>query len=418
MGSRRWVAGTHYLQSLIYGNSMLPSDARSTLRLYVDANGASASDYSEVEAFTAGFYTTDFRWTPRPGIYPRLRKTARRLLRPNPKPAPALRRLLRKHRTKVLFAGNGIERNIEIPQVSWIPDFQHVHRPDFFSPEERENRDRHFSRVVKEAKRVIVSNQYSYCRAKQLFPGAMQKLAILPFTMYLGEDWRAADPRQVVRKCELPRKFLLFPSQFWKHKNHLTLFRAIGRLHARGLHDVVLVCTGFQEDYRFPNYGQELRDFLTANDLTASIRVLGLLPRHDQVQLMRASAAILQPSLFEGWSALVEESRSLGKVIFASDIPMHREQLTDRMHLFEATSVDMLSELLGRFWKELTPGPDAMEADAEAQYQIRIMDFARQFYRDLSVSGVTKAGDRIARARHCLLPHPASNHPGSWLAVP
>jgi hypothetical protein len=58
---------------------------------------------------------------------------------------------------------------------------------------------------------------------------------------------------------------------------------------------------------------------------------------------------------------------------------MHREQLTERMHLFEPTSVEMLSELLARFWKELTPGPDAMEADAEAQYQIRIMDFARQF---------------------------------------
>ncbi len=94
---------------------------------------------------------------------------------------------------------------------------------------------------------------------------------------------------------------------------------------------------------------------------------------------MRATAAIVQPSLFEGWSALVEESRSLGKVIFASDIPMHREQLTERMHLFEPTSVDMLSELLGRFWKELTPGPDAMEADTEAEYQIRIKDFARKF---------------------------------------
>jgi hypothetical protein len=67
-------------------------------------------------------------------------------------------------------------------------------------------------------------------------------------------------------------------------------------------------------------------------------------------------------------------------VIFASDIPMHREQLTQRMHLFTPTSAEALVNLLAYHWAALTPGPDLeSEAAGEAQYHVRIREFARQF---------------------------------------
>src|SRR4029453_11713432 len=153
-----------------------------------------------------------------------------------------LPRLLHNHRTDVLFAGTHIERDIGIPQISWIPDFKHVHRPDFFSVEERQHRDQHFARTMAEADRVIVGNQCSYAEASQLYPETRHKLAVLPFTMYLGSGWRMADAQRGVVKYDLPKKFLLFPSQFWKHKNHATVFRAIKLLHERSIDDAVLVC--------------------------------------------------------------------------------------------------------------------------------------------------------------------------------
>ena len=45
---------------------------------------------------------------------------------------------------------------------------------------------------------------------------------------------------------------------------------------------------------------------------------------------MRQSVAVLQPSLFEGWSTTVEEAKSIGKTILLSDIPVHREQAPPR----------------------------------------------------------------------------------------
>lgn len=395
MGGSHWIAGVQYLHSLLYGNSLMPTEEQGSLRVYLDFEQHRISDYREARTFSAGVHVTDFSPAPSLRLYRKLRRIAGAVVRQRRWPTLPrldLPQLLHKNCTDVLFTGTSVEPDIGIPKICWIPDFQHVHRPDFFSVEERRYRDQHFARIMAEADRVIVSNQCSYTDAVELYPETRHKLAVLPFTMYLGRDWRKADPERVVLKYDLPKKFLLFPSQFWKHKNHATVFRAIQLLHERGIDDAVLVCTGFEHDSRFPNYAAELGEFLVAHKLKAAVRALGLLPRHDQVQLMRAAAAIVQPSLFEGWSAVIEESRSLGKLVFASDIPMHREQLTERMHLFMPTSAEALADLLGQHWPELTPGPNPeLEAAAEAQYHTRIREFARQFVA--LCRGVVETGD-------------------------
>ena len=79
-------------------------------------------------------------------------------------------------------------------------------------------------------------------------------------------------------------------------------------------------------DYRHPNYGEELLEQLTRDELTERVHCLGLLDRHTQIQLLRGAAAIIQPSLFEGWSSLLEDARALAKCVYVSDIPIHREQ--------------------------------------------------------------------------------------------
>lgn len=381
MGGSGWIAGVQYLHSLLYGNSLLSVKEQALLRLYLDSHHHRFSDYQAMRPFAAGIDITDYSSTPLVGFYRTLRRVAGVIVRQGRLPARPLdlSGLLRKHEIDVLFAGTHVDPRLVIPQVCWIPDFQHVHRPDFFSTEERQARDEHFARIMEQADRVIVSNQCSYSDAAQLYPKMQSKLAVLPFTMYLGNNWRTTGgPAKQLRKYGLPAKFLLFPGQLWKHKNHATLFQAISILRKRGFDDLVLVCTGLPYDVRFPEHAAELAAFLVEHKLERAVRILGLLPRNDEVQLMRAAAGIVQPSLFEGWSAVVEEARSLGRVVFASDIPMHREQLTPEVHLFAAKSPDALADLLEKFWPDLGVGPNPdREAKAYEQYQIRIREFAR-----------------------------------------
>lgn len=383
IGNARWIAGVQYHHSLLFGNSLLPDAERLMLRVYLEESVHSTADYEPVAHLAAGVHSTDFFPKAPHRLYRQLRKVAKIILKQRriPQfPQSNLPALARAHASDVLFTANGVEADIDIPQVCWIPDFQHINHPEFFSQEELARRDRVLDDVFAKATRIAVSNQCSLEDAMRRYPDARERTVVLPFVMYLGRSWRSGDPHEVVASRGLPRKFLLFPSQFWKHKNHARLFEAVKRLRDGPCPDLVLVSTGYFNDPRSPEYVPSLQAFIRDHHLEEAIRILGLIPRNEQVQLMRAAAAIAQPSLFEGWSALVEECRSMGKIVLISDVPMHREQTFDGMHFFDPLSVDSMVEQIGARWASLSPGPDLeREEAAEWAYLDRTADFARRF---------------------------------------
>ena len=50
---------------------------------------------------------------------------------------------------------------------------------------------------------------------------------------------------------------------------------------------------------------------------------------------MRKAMAVIQPSLFEGWSTVVEDARALGKPMILSDFPVQIEQDPPSSDYFE-----------------------------------------------------------------------------------
>src|SRR5690606_34581615 len=83
-----------------------------------------------------------------------------------------------------------------------------------------------------------------------------------------------------------------------------------------------------------------------------NIKVLGFVPREDQIYLMRKSVAVIQPSLFEGWGTVLEDSRALGKTVILSDIPIHREQQTEYSILFEKENSEHLAKIIKKVLTE------------------------------------------------------------------
>ena len=47
-------------------------------------------------------------------------------------------------------------------------------------------------------------------------------------------------------------------------------------------------------------------------DIKKYISILGFISRQDQLSLMRDAIAVIQPSLFEGWSTVVEDCKAIG----------------------------------------------------------------------------------------------------------
>ncbi|MCK5691803.1 MAG: glycosyltransferase, partial [Bacteroidales bacterium] len=54
----------------------------------------------------------------------------------------------------------------------------------------------------------------------------------------------------------------------------------------------------------------------------------------------------LQPSLFEGWSTVIEDAISLQVPVIASNIPVNMEQLKEKGSYFEPHNADQLAAIL------------------------------------------------------------------------
>jgi glycosyltransferase involved in cell wall biosynthesis len=72
----------------------------------------------------------------------------------------------------------------------------------------------------------------------------------------------------------------------------------------------------------------------------------GLVPVDDLHGLMAGCEAVVNPSLFEGWSTTVEEARSAGVPLILSDIAVHREQAAQEGVFFRRLDAADLADAL------------------------------------------------------------------------
>lgn len=261
--------------------------------------------------------------------------------------------------------------------VSWIPDFQHRYLPEFFSDYECQSREKQFAKIAAQAGLVILNSRSAAADFKKYYPDSQAKTRVLSAYPYPSADWYQPDPQEIQRKYRLPERYVLCCNQFWVHKNHSTLFQAVAMLKKSG-QDIHLVCTGPTNDYRTPGYFDGLQAEIDALAIRENTTILGLIPREDQLQLLRRSLFVVQPSLFEGLSLVVQECRALAKPIVLSDLDVHAEY--NYGTLFERMSPADLAQKLAGMLAASQPGPDrAAEADAKAAALKAAENGARQF---------------------------------------
>lgn len=365
-GGTEWIAGRIYLENIVRALSALPDAERPEFSILAPG----PDELGPVARLQ--------RYSYRAGACP-LRRLARIVLGLRHGQPISLEKAARRAEAAVVFGGPvDLGPRFPVPWLTWIPDLQHRRLPHFFADGERQERDRRYERLVIQAAGVAVSSRDTQQDVERWFPAAQGRTHVLSFCTVPDPAWFEAGPQETAACYALPERYLILPAQFWAHKDHATVFEALRLLQVGGV-DVSLVCTGNTKDYRWPGHFAALSEQLRRGGLDRRVRILGLLPRGQQVQLLRRAAAIVQPSLFEGWSALVEDARALGKRIYLSDIPVHREQEPGDAVFFEPGAAEELADAIGSDWEKLRPGPDAAgEREARAGQDDRTLVFGRR----------------------------------------
>ena len=200
-------------------------------------------------------------------------------------------------------------------RVSSVLDLQHEDLPQFFSRAERAYRKRVYGWTVRRSRLVItISHHAARTLVERL--GVPEERAR---PIHLGIDHDRFRPGPEERE-----PFLLYPALGWPHKNHPRLFEAFALLR-RERPELELVLTGY--DGAAPD----------------GVRVLGRVPADELARLYRTAAALVFPSLYEGFGQPPLEAMACGCPVAVSNAASLPEVCGDAARLFDPSSAEAIA---------------------------------------------------------------------------
>jgi len=204
-----------------------------------------------------------------------------------------------------------------------ILDVQHELLPQYFSRAELAYRRRVYGWSARRSRIVVtISRHAAETLVERL---GLPDERVRP--IHLGIDHEVFRPGDDTRG-----EFLLYPARGWPHKNHTRLFEAFAELRRRhpGLE---LVLTAYE------------------GPVPEGVRSLGHVRRDELVRLYRTAAALVFPSLYEGFGQPPLEAMACGCPVACSNVASLPEVVGDAARLFDPASTDELvaavEEVLG-----------------------------------------------------------------------
>jgi len=253
-----------------------------------------------------------------------------------------------KHNLDVIFPFNDFVGNIKgnkIKLISWIPDFQHKFYPEYFNKLSLLLREFKFRSIVSKADGLILSSISTYNHFKKFYqPSNTFKVHIVKFTSIIEVD-QLPEKDLINTKYKIDNNYFIVCNQFYRHKNHLIVLKALKVLKDQGkIYSVVF--TGKPDQSQDVKLLTDIEEYITKHGLGVQVKLLGLLPRTDQLSLMKNAICVIQPSKFEGWSTVIEDAKTLQKLVIASNLDVHIEQLGEKGLFFYPDNASELAECM------------------------------------------------------------------------
>jgi glycosyltransferase involved in cell wall biosynthesis len=261
-----------------------------------------------------------------------------------------LRRILRQrpddeniNRTEPLAGREGVDlvwlmkpwsEPLSVPYIATVWDLEHRKQPYF--PEVSATgwtwpaRENVYNALLPRASMIIAGTQVGKEEVIRYYHVNPANVMVIPFPAPAGALLvQSSDAARIKEKYRVNGDFLLYPAQFWPHKNHINLLKALRLLRNQTDLDLSLVLTGSDKGNR--NY---VVKHVVELGLGDRVLVPGFVPREDLNALYRASTALVFPSYFGPDNFPPLEAFALSCPVIAANVPGAEEQLGQGALLF------------------------------------------------------------------------------------
>ena len=228
-------------------------------------------------------------------------------------------RLARELDAEIAYSVSGYFHPVLGPlrKVLMVPDIQHEYFPEFFSPEALEERQRTYTQSIRSADHLCAISEFTRRTLIERLGISSDRVD----TIYLAADsifthvGVESSDRATIGKYGLEaNNYLLFPGHTWKHKNHRAAISALRILDTKYQIKTVLVCPGGSREAQ-PELQRQIED----EGLRDRVRFIGYCSRATLAALYRHAAALVFPSIFEGFGMPVLEAMASGCPVVCSN---------------------------------------------------------------------------------------------------
>jgi hypothetical protein len=231
--------------------------------------------------------------------------------------------------------------------IFWIPDLQHLEIKKNFSYFYRILREINFKLAIKNCSIILFSSRTSFKSFKKYYNWKKKKFFINKFSILTNYKINKKIIKIIKIKYAIGDFYFYIGNQYWKHKNFELLIDSLKYLRDNlGNNKIKLVSSGSAFGKKGCTYFKKIINLVKDNKLENNFLYIGIIPSEEVNTLIAGSLAVINPSLYEGWNATVEQAKSLNKKIILSDIPVHREQKDSNTYLINSNNYISLSKIL------------------------------------------------------------------------
>ncbi len=238
----------------------------------------------------------------------------------------------------------------QTPTVSVIYDLQYRAYPQFFTPEEFIQREDNFRMAYEKASYLVTISEFVKRTVLESTHLSSDHVSAVPIGLLRAPELldEGAEDR-LLEKYRLSRgEYILYPANFWRHKNHAMLLTAFNLYRSTQSNSKLkLVCTG-TPGRQSESFCEDVRRM----GLEEWVIYPGYLRPDEYDSLLRSSFAVIFPSLYEGFGIPLLEAMSAGVPVLCSDVTSLPEVGGDAVLYFDPRRPAQIVEGLTRLYEE------------------------------------------------------------------
>jgi glycosyltransferase involved in cell wall biosynthesis len=254
-----------------------------------------------------------------------------------------LDKILQQENIDLIWFPAPIQLVTDTPFIMTIWDLEHRKQPYFPEVSHKglwEKREQFYSVALSKAFAVLTGTETGKKEIETYYQVNTDNIKVVPFSTpkFALEASNTVD-RSILSKYGLLEDYLLYPAQFWPHKNHIRAVEALKILSEKYCIKQSLVFVGENKG----NY-HYIKQVVETLGLSKQVFFLGFVPQEDLVALYQNAFALTYLSFFGPDNLPPLEAFALGCPVIAANIPGAKDQLGEHALFFNPLSAEDLAE--------------------------------------------------------------------------